>query len=335
MWTRWNVADSWGHGGAAFTAWHRVLLARFEDELRLVDNSVRIPWWDWTVDRTATSPPWLNDFLGGDGGGDEPGRQRLGRSDNGALRHSAGNWNITTGDPGTNDDPWDRAYLARGFGAPQRRHVPAHKPWRRRRHSTRRSTATPLGARGAAAQPCPPLGQRPDDQPRLAIRPRVLAAPLQPRPAVGDLDARAPGRRPLYRARRRCEPPPADGHAQVLRRRGRPSHLRGRGRTAPSTPSRITRSSLVRGRSAGRDPRDAVRFVHRRRGRAHNLRRGRLRVEAVDSVSFEVLSAVPAPFGLPPSLHPPAPVLPGETAQVGRVGCRSRPPVPGWSRRSR
>ena len=42
-------------------------------------------------------------------------------------------------------------------------------------------------------------------------------------------------------------------------------------------------------------------------------------VEAVETVGFEVLSAVPAPFGLPAALHPPAPVPPGDTSQTGRV----------------
>ena len=36
-----NVPVSWGHGGAAFTAWHRVLLAKFEEELRTVDDAYR------------------------------------------------------------------------------------------------------------------------------------------------------------------------------------------------------------------------------------------------------------------------------------------------------
>ena len=111
-----NVPISWGHGGPAFTAWHRVLLHKFEEELRSIDPGVSIPFWDWTVDRTATSAPWFSDLLGGDGGPTNPAGSDSGEVVTGPLRHSAGDWDITTGDPGTNDDPLDRPYLARGFG---------------------------------------------------------------------------------------------------------------------------------------------------------------------------------------------------------------------------
>jgi tyrosinase-like protein len=77
---------------------------------------VRIPFWDWTVDRTPSDPPWLADFLGGDGGPSNPRASQSGEVANGRFAHATGAWNITHGDPGTNDDPFDRAYLARGFG---------------------------------------------------------------------------------------------------------------------------------------------------------------------------------------------------------------------------
>ena len=106
---------SWGHGGSAFTAWHRVLLLKFEQELQTVKPAVTIPYWDWTVDRTFTSAPWLTDLLGGDGGPSSPASALSGEVPTGPLRHSAGNWNITNNDAMTNDDPFSRAYLARGF----------------------------------------------------------------------------------------------------------------------------------------------------------------------------------------------------------------------------
>ena len=315
-----NVADSWGHGGPAFTAWHRVLLSKFEDELRLIDNSVRIPWWDWTVDRTATSPPWLNDLLGGDGGVTNPVGSDSGEVTTGPLRHSAGNWNITTGDAGTNDDPWDRAYLARGFG--------------------RRSDATALPTAGAQTTA---LNETLYSQFRWQLE--VPLHNLVHRWVNGQMINRGSPFDPVFWLH----------HCNLDRlwgiwMRGRPdadrytapasaaSHHQPTGTlkffdavVGPATPpwsGTYRPVDTIADHAFGvwyeGDPpvvtleTPSVSFIDIEDGRT-TYAAVVFRVEAVESVSFEVLSAVPAPFGLPPSLHPPAPVLPGETAQAGRV----------------
>ena len=55
------------HRGPAFFPWHRELLRRFELDLQAVDSSVTLPYWDWTVDNSATSSIWNSDFMGGNG----------------------------------------------------------------------------------------------------------------------------------------------------------------------------------------------------------------------------------------------------------------------------
>lgn len=57
----WGVfsPDRPGFPGVNFLAWHREFLEKFEERLMLADTSVRIPYWDWTVDRTI--PPSLTD----------------------------------------------------------------------------------------------------------------------------------------------------------------------------------------------------------------------------------------------------------------------------------
>lgn len=55
------------HMGPAFFPWHRQFLLLFEEQLRAVDPSVTVPYWDWTVDDEVGSYLWLDDFMGGDG----------------------------------------------------------------------------------------------------------------------------------------------------------------------------------------------------------------------------------------------------------------------------
>lgn len=55
------------HMGPAFFPWHRMLLHLFEQQLRAVDPSVSIPYWDWTVDNQKDSYLWHDDLMGGDG----------------------------------------------------------------------------------------------------------------------------------------------------------------------------------------------------------------------------------------------------------------------------
>ena len=57
---------NWGHLSAAFSPWHRVLLFRFEFELRAINASVALPYWDWT-DLASTTSVFSSDLVGGDG----------------------------------------------------------------------------------------------------------------------------------------------------------------------------------------------------------------------------------------------------------------------------
>jgi Common central domain of tyrosinase/von Willebrand factor type A domain len=310
---------SWGHGGPAFTAWHRVLLFKFEQELRRFDDTIRIPYWDWTVDRTPTSPPWLNDLLGGDGGPSDPGSQS-GKVTTGPLREADGNWLITTGDPGTNDDPLDRSYLARGFA---RRTNAPQLPTETRQNEVLGSSLYSLFVDGLeislhnlvhrwvngqmilAASPLDPvfwlhhcnidrlwgiwMRGRPDAE-------RYTAAPEfpsyhQPTGTMVFHDPNVGPATPTWSGSFRPVETIGD-HAFGVWYEGDPPLV------ALETPS-VTFKDIEDGRTTYA----AIVF----------------KVEAVEAVGFELISAVPAPFGLPPSLHPPAPVAPGDTAQAGRV----------------
>jgi tyrosinase len=55
------------HMGPAFFPWHRQFLRLFEEQLRLIEPTVTVPYWDWTVDNTRDAAVWGADLLGGDG----------------------------------------------------------------------------------------------------------------------------------------------------------------------------------------------------------------------------------------------------------------------------
>ncbi|GAA4077240.1 tyrosinase family protein [Streptomyces shaanxiensis] len=55
------------HMTPSFLPWHRMLVLDLENALRRVDDSVTVPYWDWTKNRSATSVPWTDDLLGGNG----------------------------------------------------------------------------------------------------------------------------------------------------------------------------------------------------------------------------------------------------------------------------
>src|SRR6516164_4925605 len=59
----------WAHRCPAFLPWHRELLYQFERDLQAVsgDPNLAIPYWDWSQDQSPEGPPWLPDFMGGDG----------------------------------------------------------------------------------------------------------------------------------------------------------------------------------------------------------------------------------------------------------------------------
>jgi tyrosinase len=92
----------WAHQSCVFTAWHRALLLEFEKELQTVDESVTIPYWDWTQDTSPSSAPWTSDFLGGNGGGTN------GEVSDGPFAGPAGKWSIRV-----KDDPSDPSFLRR------------------------------------------------------------------------------------------------------------------------------------------------------------------------------------------------------------------------------
>ncbi|MFF9215478.1 tyrosinase family protein [Streptomyces viridosporus] len=98
------------HMAPSFLPWHRRLLLDLESALRRVDDSVTLPYWDWTRDRTTTSVPWTADLLGGNG------RRSDNRVMTGPFAHQQGNWAIRvsvtdeeflTRDLGRRSDPFD------------------------------------------------------------------------------------------------------------------------------------------------------------------------------------------------------------------------------------
>lgn len=91
------------HGAPSFLPWHRKYLIDFERALQAIDPSVNLPYWDWTVDRSATSSIWSADLLGGNGVG------ATREVTTGAFAHRNGQWAITVQDD-------DRPYLVREFG---------------------------------------------------------------------------------------------------------------------------------------------------------------------------------------------------------------------------
>lgn len=81
------------HRGPAFLPWHREFLRRFEQDLRAIDSSVTLPYWDWSVDNSTTSTLWADDFMG------PSGRPLDGRVMSGPFAHSTGNWTLTLDGP--------------------------------------------------------------------------------------------------------------------------------------------------------------------------------------------------------------------------------------------
>ncbi|MET8943896.1 tyrosinase family protein [Streptomyces sp. NPDC004542] len=59
------------HMAPSFLPWHRSFLLDLEQALRRVDDSVTVPYWDWTRERSRTAAPWTEDLLGGTGRGSD------------------------------------------------------------------------------------------------------------------------------------------------------------------------------------------------------------------------------------------------------------------------
>ncbi|MGW0705295.1 tyrosinase family protein [Streptomyces sp. NPDC002643] len=94
------------HMAPSFLPWHRQFLLELETALRRVDDSVTIPYWDWTRDRTTTSVPWTADLLGGNG------RPKDHRVMTGPFAYGYGKWTIREG-------LTDVEYLTRDLGYPR------------------------------------------------------------------------------------------------------------------------------------------------------------------------------------------------------------------------
>ncbi|KOU67280.1 tyrosinase [Streptomyces sp. MMG1533] len=91
------------HMTPSFLPWHRRLLLDMERALRRVDESVTVPYWDWTRNRTSTAVPWTEDLLGGTGRRSD--RQVM----TGPFAYRHGKWTIKEGFT-------DAEYLMRDLG---------------------------------------------------------------------------------------------------------------------------------------------------------------------------------------------------------------------------
>ncbi|MET8246330.1 tyrosinase family protein [Streptomyces sp. NPDC005202] len=94
------------HMAPSFLPWHRRFLLDLEQALRRVDESVTVPYWDWTRNRTQTAVPWTEDLLGGTGRRSD--RQVM----TGPFAYRNGMWTIKEGVTNT-------AYLTRDLGRSQ------------------------------------------------------------------------------------------------------------------------------------------------------------------------------------------------------------------------
>jgi tyrosinase len=92
------------HRAPSFLPWHRQFLMAFEQELRNIDPSVTLPYWNWTTARGTSSGPWVSTILGGNG------RSSDGKVTTGPFAYATGNWPLTVRID-------DRPFLRRALGA--------------------------------------------------------------------------------------------------------------------------------------------------------------------------------------------------------------------------
>jgi tyrosinase len=87
------------HRGPSFLPWHREFLLQVEMDLRAIDSSMALPYWDWTADAAmpdpSVSPIWDENFLGGNGVESDDWRVA-----SGPFAFSKGNWPIPKGHDG-------------------------------------------------------------------------------------------------------------------------------------------------------------------------------------------------------------------------------------------
>ncbi len=95
------------HMSPSFLPWHRKFVLELERALRRVDESVTVPYWDWTKDRSATAAPWTDDLLGGTG------RPYDHQVMTGPFAYSGGRWTLKV-------NVTDARFLARDLGRAKR-----------------------------------------------------------------------------------------------------------------------------------------------------------------------------------------------------------------------
>jgi tyrosinase len=99
------------HRGPAFLPWHREFLMQLEQELRSIEPTTFVPYWDWTQDAKLPDPAaatiWASDFMGGNGIESDEWRIQ-----SGPFAHAAGNWPV----PPYPDDGLPGPGLKRQFG---------------------------------------------------------------------------------------------------------------------------------------------------------------------------------------------------------------------------
>ena len=98
------------HRGPSFLPWHREFLMQVEADLRSIEPSAFVPYWDWTRDAKLPDPTkapiWDVDFLGGNGLELDEWRVQ-----DGSFAHKAGGWPV----PAYPDDDLPGPGLKRQF----------------------------------------------------------------------------------------------------------------------------------------------------------------------------------------------------------------------------
>ncbi|MFO1418463.1 MAG: tyrosinase family protein [Methylotetracoccus sp.] len=99
------------HRGPAFLPWHREFLMQLEEDLRKIEPTTFIPFWDWTADAKlpdpASAPIWSNNFMGGNGIESDEWRVQ-----DGPFAHNTGKWPV----PPLPEDGLPGPGLKRQFG---------------------------------------------------------------------------------------------------------------------------------------------------------------------------------------------------------------------------
>ena len=93
----------WAHNSTAFFPWHRELLLQFENDLQRINETVTIPYWDWT---DSSSSPFTSNFLGTNGIGVDNQVQ-----DGPFAANASAHWTLNV-----KDSPTDPNFLQRNIG---------------------------------------------------------------------------------------------------------------------------------------------------------------------------------------------------------------------------